>query len=519
MTQILGDFARPLTWYNGCHVPLPNLLQTLLDASPLGIIATDEAGLVQIWSHGAETILGWGREEALGRPLPLDLQLQEESNAAMTLRQRNKNGAVVDVEVFVAPWKDSQGKRHGTIAILTDITHVLTVQRELAEVTEQKEAESRFRDLLEAAPDAILEADRDGRIVLLNQAAEDMFGYGRQELIGQRIEMLVPGDLRGGHTHHRARYFDHPTKRPMGSGLKLKAQRKDGSSFPVEISLSPVKAESGLHVTAIVRDVSQRTRNEDRIRQIQEEYTRELELRNRDIERADRLKSDFLASMSHELRTPLHTVIGFSELLAEELKGPLNENQKRFVDHIHKDSMHLLELINDILDLSKIESGRLELRREVFDIAAAVEETVSSLRPLGRAKSIDIQTVVEPAEAIDADRLRFKQILYNLLSNAIKFTPEGGRVRVHALPREGDLEVSVSDTGVGIPIEEHEAVFDRFHQVGVTTKGVREGTGLGLAITKHLVEEHGGRIWLQSDPGKGSCFTFTLPLTASGNRG
>jgi len=244
---------------------------------------------------------------------------------------------------------------------------------------------------------------------------------------------------------------------------------------------------------------------------MQEAYTRELESRNREVERANQLKSEFLASMSHELRTPLHTIIGFAELLGEELEGPLNDKQKRFMNHIHTDSIHLLALINDILDISKIESGRLGLRRETFDLGSALEEILSSIRSQASAKSIAIETSVSLPATIFADRLRVKQVLFNLLSNALKFTPNGGKIRIDAALRDGVIEISVSDTGIGIAKEQHEAVFDKFYQVGSTTKGVREGTGLGLAISKALVEEHGGGIWLESEPGKGSRFTFTIP--------
>src|SRR5438874_6972074 len=206
-----------------------------------------------------------------------------------------------------------------------------------------------------------------------------MFGYSRAELLGQPVEILIPADLRRLHGGHRSGYRSHPTTRPMGSGLDLYAQRKDGLRFPVEISLSPVKSEEGFRVSAIVRDVSDRKQAEQKIKALQDTYTRELsatnqqlELRNREVERANRLKSEFLASMSHELRTPLHTIIGFSELLSEQLEGPLNEKQKRFVTHIHRDSLHLLALINDVLDLSKIEAGRLELRLETFEVASAL---------------------------------------------------------------------------------------------------------------------------------------------------
>src|SRR5205807_3202328 len=204
-----------------------------------------------------------------------------------------------------------------------------------------------------------------------------MFGYTREELLGMNVESLVPATMRDRHHGHRASYADAPQTRPMGLGLELKAQRKDGSLFPVEIRLSPNWTDGVLHVIALVRDISERKESQDRIRAIQERYAaqlfaanQQLEARNEEVENANRLKSEFLASMSHELRTPLHTIIGFSELLGEQLEGPLNEKQQRFVQHIHTDSLHLLELINDVLDISKIEADRLELRPEAFDLTA-----------------------------------------------------------------------------------------------------------------------------------------------------
>jgi PAS domain S-box-containing protein len=351
--------------------------------------------------------------------------------------------------------------------------------------------EDRFRELMEAAPDAIMQVDADGRILLLNRVTEEMFGYTREELLGQPIEILVPAARRGSHTQHRAAYAHSPSTRPMGAKMQLEGMRKDGSCFPVEISLSPGGDPGAFRVTAIIRDVTERKAADERVRALQRE---------------------FLAGMSHELRTPLHTIIGFSELLGEEVQGPLNEKQKRFVGHIHKDSLHLLDLINDILDLSKIESGRLALRPEAFDFATVVEESVATVRGMADAKRHRIETYVTIRSAIVADRLRVKQILVNLLSNAVKFTPDKGRIVVEAGAHAGKVEVSVSDSGIGIPSAEHVSIFDKFHQVGATTKGIREGTGLGLAITKHLIEQHGGTIIVESTLGKGSRFTFTIPL-------
>jgi PAS domain S-box-containing protein len=493
-----------------------NFLGTLLDALPFGVVALDHSGLVRLWSSGAQRILGWSEEETIGRALPLEIQLPEPNHHDAEAHVVRRDGSAIDVAVRTAHWQK------GTVLIVDDISQRVSAEREMQVLKEQElaarthmYAERRFRELLEAAPDSIIEVDRDGRILTLNLVTEKMFGYRREELLGQPVDLLVPEDTRTMHGGHRAHYWDHPVTRPMGSGLTLRGRRKDGSTFPVEISLSPVISDDGFCVTAIIRDITERKQSEERMQGLQEQHTRELEQRNREIEQANRLKSEFLAAMSHELRTPLHTVIGFAELLAEETKGPLNANQKRFTSHIHKDAQHLLALINEILDLSKIEAGKVQLRREPLDVGGVLEDALSSIRPQGAAKSIEIETNISHPVWVDGDRMRVKQILYNLLSNAVKFTPEGGRVRVDVTSSDGFAQVSVSDTGIGIAAAEHDSIFDKFHQVGAaTTSGMREGTGLGLPITRRLVEEHGGHIWLESEPGRGSRFTFTLPLVA-----
>ena len=378
-----------------------------------------------------------------------------------------------------------------------------------------------YRRLLDAAPDGIVGVDALGRIVLVNSQVERMFGYEREELLGKGVEMLIPERFRGRHPAHRQRYHAHPAVRPMGSELDLRAVRADGTEFAVDINLSPFEGESGAEVVCVIRDVTDRKLAEEQIRSLNsrlEQRSRELatmnselEARNREVEKANHLKSNFLATMSHELRTPLNAIVGFADLLARKTPGPLTEKQERFVGHIKDSSRHLLALINDILDIRKIEAGCLDLNFESFPLNIAADEVASTLRPMAAGKEIDLTTDMPPDLAVTADRVRVKQMLYNLLSNAIKFTPPGGSVRLAAASDGTVTNISVMDTGIGIPLEEHGAIFETFHRRASFAHHASDGTGLGLAITKLLVEKHGGNIWVESEPEKGSQFNFTLP--------
>ncbi len=518
-------------------------VQAMAGACPLAIMSLDLDGNVKMWNRGAEHMFGWMETEVLGKPLPtvpedrreeyrqlLDSQFHGVSHIGVRVHRRRKDGQFIDASLWTVPLRDAAAAIYGNVAILADLSAADEAEREYrdmaareAEARAEIHAERRFRELLEAAPDAILEVDSRGRIVLMNAVAENLTGYSREELLGQSIEILTPEELRVRHAGHRAGYWAHPMLRPMGTGLDLHVQRKDGTRAPVEISLSPLTYDGEKRVTAVIRDVTERKRSERQLREMHERFTadltaanKELEARNRQIESANRLKSEFLASMSHELRTPLHTIIGFSELLAEELEGPLNEKQQRFVDHIHRDSLHLLELINDMLDISKIEAGRLELRREAFDIATAHRGSRSprSGRRRRRSRSDRDQRRRSRRRSLHADRLRFKQILFNLLSNAVKFTPEGGSIRVEARSQTAFVEISVTDTGIGIPCERarggvRQVLSGRSDHQGLCAKG----TGLGLAITQ--APGGGARrdgSGCESEPGKGSRFTFTIPI-------
>jgi signal transduction histidine kinase len=240
----------------------------------------------------------------------------------------------------------------------------------------------------------------------------------------------------------------------------------------------------------------------------------EIQDKSRQLEVANKHKSEFLANMSHELRTPLNAIIGFSEVLLERLFGDLNDKQDDYLKDIHSSGRHLLSLINDILDLSKIEAGRMELEASRFDIALALSNALTLVRERAQRHGIAlIQEVDSALGELVADERKFKQILVNLLSNAVKFTPDGGRIEVTARRADGHAEIAVHDTGIGIAPEDQDTVFEEFRQVGRDYTKKQEGTGLGLALTRRFVELHGGRIRLESEPGKGSTFTFTIPLS------
>jgi PAS domain S-box-containing protein len=241
----------------------------------------------------------------------------------------------------------------------------------------------------------------------------------------------------------------------------------------------------------------------------------EVERKSAELESANRHKSEFLANMSHELRTPLNAIIGFSEVLSERMFGELNEKQADYLKDIHASGQHLLSLINDILDLSKIEAGRMELEVTEFHLPIAIDNALTLVRERAARRSIALHTTVDDRLGqVQGDERKIRQVLLNLLSNAIKFTPEGGRIEVGAKPVNGSAEVSVSDTGVGIAPEDQESVFEEFRQVGTADKKV-EGTGLGLALSRKFIELHGGKIWVKSQIGEGSTFTFTMPVRRS----
>lgn len=486
-----------------------------------------------------------------------------------------------------------------------------------------------YRELIDAAPDGVIVCSLAGRIVLVNAEVERMFGYARDELIDQPIDILVPDRSRSQHGHHIEGYMHEPRLRPMGIGMELTGRCKDGSEIPVEISLAPIETSRGLLVTAGIRDVTERRKlerdnrranaylvsavdsvldafvlfdeqdrvitinssarklfgseiigltfeqlldkslrsgmfdssNENRevlyerwlayhrkplgtleictasgrflrvtnhstaehgtvsmISDVTDDAQRAEELRSsrKIAEAASEAKSEFLSSMSHELRTPLNAILGFAQLLQRDRKQPLSERQLERLAHVLRGGEHLLRLIDDVLDLSRIEAGRLTVSSEPVDVWIVVEEVISTLEPMASRGSISIQRgeLSNLPQAL-ADRTRLSQILMNFGSNSIKYSRKGGYVKFTAdVVSTEFIRIRVIDNGIGIPVDKRDKVFEPFQRAGQET-GPIEGTGIGLTITKRLAELMKGRVGFSSEIGNGSTFWVEVPIYSS----
>ena len=487
----------------------------LLELAHDAIIVREVDGTILSWNRGAERLYGWPREEALGRVTHNLFKTQHPAGVASIfnelarsghwegeLMQCRRDGTEVTVLSRWVSRRTEEG-RNEILEINTDITDRKGIKRALQEKNDSLErANAKFRQLLESAPDGIVIASREGRIVLINSQTERLFGYSRDEMIGQPVEMLMPESLRQAHQRHRTGYFHEPNVRSMGAGLDLKGLRKDGSQFPVEISLSPIETEEGALVISSVRDATDR-KNIERV----------LREKNDALEKADAAKDLFLSSMSHELRTPLNAIIGFTGTLLMRLAGPLAPDQERQLKTIQTSGKHLLSMINDVLDLAKIESGKVELHLQEISCQDVLADVVSTLRPLAESKSIAFETnFPERTFLVRTERRVLSQIVFNLGNNAIKLTENGSvRLELAEWPGQGPgwAAVHVMDTGKGLRAEEQESLLRALERA---VSGYQlDGLGLGLHLCVKLAALIGGRIEFQSEYGRGSRFTLLIP--------
>lgn len=510
--------------------------QLILREAPDAIVVTTEEGDIRYWSPAAECVFGHSPEAALGARLDeLVAPLDRERERRMLERVRRtgrhtyesarhrRDGSLVYLD---ASSKTVACAEHGADLILHSYKDVTELRLERAAkfaesrllevlestpdaISERRKAEQKFRGLLESAPDAMVIVDREADIVLVNSQAEGLFGYTREELLGKKVETLVPERFRSSHPAYRHAFFRQPHPRGMGVGLELYGLRRDGSEFPVEISLSPLETEDGTLVSSAIRDISARKRIE-----------LDLQEKNVELENAAKAKNRFLATMSHELRTPLNAVLGFTGTLLMRLPGPLTVEQEKQLTTVQASARHLLSLINDLLDLAKIESGKMDLRLETVDGRALLDEIVAALRPLAEKKSVELDVSVPDRDLrLMTDRRAFSQIVINLANNAIKYT-DRGRVRISLEKRAADGRnfdaVQVEDTGCGIAPEDRARLFEAFTQLDASSTREHEGTGLGLYLSQKLAELIGGHITLSSEVGKGSTFTLLVPGEADG---
>lgn len=377
------------------------------------------------------------------------------------------------------------------------------IRREKAEQA-LMESEDKFAKISTSAQDAIIMIDNKGMITFWNRAAEKMFDYTKEEVMGKDLhELIAPAEYRNSYKEGLAGFMTKGRGSAIGPIISLKARKKTGDEFPVELSLSSFVLRDGTwNAAGIIRDITYRKKAEEAL--IDARITAEA---------ANRTKSEFLANMSHELRTPLNSIIGFSDMMLEGATGKLNEKQLKYIKNVSTSGHHLLTLINDILDLSKVDSGKMQMIYEPFPIIEVFNDLRNTLSNFAISKSISVDFTIDPdLNKIYADKLKLKQILYNLVSNAIKFTPEKGSVHISASARSNMLHAEVRDTGIGINAEDQKKLFSAFTQLDSTYSRKYQGTGLGLVLVKKFVEMHGGRVWLESEIGKGSNFIFEIPL-------
>ncbi len=478
----------------------------LLESMPDAIVMANSTGRIVLVNSQAERLFGFEPRELLGKPVEV------------LLPERFRGGHVSHrAQYFVQPRTRTMGAglelyglRKDGLEFPVEISLSMIQMEEgaivmsaIRDIGDRKKAEQKFRGLLESAPDPMVIVNARGEIVLVNTQTEQLFGYQRQELLGKPIEILIPARFAAGHPAARSSFFAKAQPRAMGAGSELYAMRRDGSEFPVEISLSPLKTEDEMLVSSAIRDITAR-------RQIE----RTLLEQKLELEQASKAKDRFLASMSHELRTPLNAILGFGQLLHNE-KLPLSEQQRHaFAGNIVQAGQHLLHLINETLDLAKIEVGAVTLSLEPVALDDLLHEAGKMIEAMAESRNVTVHHTEPRGLFVQADRIRLRQIVLNLLTNAVKYNHKGGHVWIdNGRGLGGRTWLSVRDDGPGLSGEQLGSLFQPFNRLG-QEGGAEEGSGIGLVLSKRLAELMNATISVTSAVGTGSTFTVELDATA-----
>ncbi len=474
----------------------------LMDLSHDAILVRDFPGAILYWNRGAEEIYGWTKQEALGKtiqvlldtrfPIPfpeLEAELKTKGHWEGELDHRRRDGSRLTV---ASRWmlREAKNKERSVIFITNK------------DLTKARRAETRFRDLLESAPDAMVIVNGEGRIVLTNARAETLFGYDRKDLLGQKVEMLMPERYRGNHGVHRAGYSDSPKARSMGSGLDLHGLRQDGSEFPVEISLSPLETGGETLFSSAIRDVTEHRLAVEEVKvlnlQLLERMSQLAEV-NRELEA-------FCYSVSHDLRAPLRHVNGFSLILLEEYAPQLSPEVQGYLRRISGGAQMMGRLVDDLLHLSRV--GRQGLVLENTNLQDLLNDVRNSLQEDTKKREIEWRIGTLPCVKCDAGLI--KLALVNLLLNALKFTRSRSPavIEVGTEITSGEESIFVRDNGVGFDPRYTNKLFGVFQRLH--TQEEFEGTGIGLATVQRIIHKHGGRIWAEGELDRGAAFHFTL---------